>query len=366
MKTIKMILFFLTIILNSCKNNRSNQLVINKDSIKFEKFPKQDKISFNNLIEYVEGTPQEIHVIDSILMIRNGIKGCNFLLYNYSINKKEISKGYIAKGKGPFESIGGSKSGVLKDKIWLYDLSISKVIFLDKKKFILNQTDSLFQEFDLKKQKSTEFYFYGNVSFIDTVNYLGVDKWGSQSKSKMEKNDLILNQEIKGFGEFAVSSNKLNLETIRGAHKCHIYFNYKKNKAVMAYRYSDIIEIYNINSGDCVSIQGPENHDVYFTQDKGAYYFMGKTEDTKKTFVGGTFTNEFIYLIYSGHQRKNKSESDRFKWQTGEYVYVYDWKGNPVRKISLDRRVNSIGVSEDNKTLYSYDLDTGFLINSEI
>ena len=371
MKKIQPLLLFLILVISSCKKNESNLLTINKNAIKFNKFPKEDNVNFSNLFEYKEGVPQEIHIIDSTLAISNERKGANYFLYNYSLKSNKLLKGYVAKGKGPFESIGGGKFGVLKDRIWFYDPSLFKVVFLDKKKFLINNTDSLYQEFNLKKEDTEEYYFYGSVAFIDSLNFLGIHKWGTSSKSKIEKVDLSLNKEIKGFGKYKEVWNNIDISTIRDAHSSSIGFNYKKNKALMAYRYSDVLEIYDINSGKCIATQGPENYDVYFTQDrmeqgKGSYYFMGKTKETKKTFVGSAFTDDFIYLIYSGHKPENRSESDRFKWQTGASIFVYDWNGNPVKKINLDRRINTIGVSNDNETIYSYDLNTGYLIKTNI
>lgn len=361
---VKNILLLLIIVITSCKEDHII-LEINENSTKFNKFLKEEDVGFSNLIEYKKGSPQEIHVIDTTLLIRNRSKGSDYFLYSYSLTNNRLSKGYIAKGKGPFEAIGASKSGILKDKIWIYDVSSYKVIFLDKKRFILNETDSLYEEFKLKKNNSSEFYFYGSLSFIDNLNFLGVSKWGTPSKSKIEKVNLDSGQEIKNFGKYKEIS-KINIETIRDAHTSHIFYNYKRQKVALPYRYSDVLEIYDVNESDCKSIQGPENYNVYFTEEKGSYYHMGKTKKTKKTFISGTYTDDFIYLIYSGHLRENRSESDRFKWSTGKFIFVYDWDGNPVKKINLDRRVSTIGVSNNNKTLYSYDLNTGYLIKASI
>lgn len=362
----KIFLLLLLIIAFSCKNKKNNILIINENSTRFNAFPKEEKVQFNNLIEYKSGNPSEIHVLDSTLVIFNSNKGSDYFLYNFSFKTNTISKGFIAKGKGPFESIGASKMGVLKDKIWLYDRSLFKVIFLNKKKFENNELDLNYQEFSLKKNDLKDYFFYGELSFIDSLNFLGIDKWGSSSQFKIEKVNLNSKSKNIGFGSYKTPSNGLNIGTIKNAYRSHIYFNHKKQKAALPYRYTDVLEIFDINSGEYISTQGPENYDVHFTEEKSTYYYMGKTKETKKTFISGTYTDDFIYLIYSGYIRKNRAESDRFKWITGKYVFVYDWDGNPVKKINLDRRVNSIGVSSDNKTLYSYDLKTGYLMKTNI
>ncbi|MBW6481034.1 MAG: TolB-like 6-bladed beta-propeller domain-containing protein, partial [Bacteroidales bacterium] len=47
-------------------------------------------------------------------------------------------------------------------------------------------------------------------------------------------------------------------------------------------------------------------------------------------------------------------------------IYVYDWNGNPIRKLNFDRQIEGIAVSKDDKTLYAYDVNSGFLIKSDI
>ncbi|WP_186756038.1 BF3164 family lipoprotein [Echinicola salinicaeni] len=55
-------------------------------------------------------------------------------------------------------------------------------------------------------------------------------------------------------------------------------------------------------------------------------------------------SDQFIYALYSG---KNKNEEYRLcKW-----VYVYDWNGNFIKRIELDREVSSITVSENDSYL---------------
>ncbi|MBA7556081.1 hypothetical protein ES705_48779 [subsurface metagenome] len=129
----------------------------------------------------------------------------------------------------------------------------------------------------------------------------------------------------------------------------------------MTYRYTDVIEIFDVKKKTCKTIKGPEGFDVEFdVRNFPGYYFMGKNEKTRKAFVSGTVSDNYIYILYSGCLR------DEENWSYGQSIYIYDWEGNPVKKIILDRSVYTIGVSEDDSRLYSYDLQTGFLIYANI
>src|SRR5690606_2836991 len=87
---------------------------------------------------------------------------------------------------------------------------------------------------------------------------------------------------------------------------------------------------------------------------------MERTEKTRFAFVTGSVTNKYIYLLYSG--KLNLVVNPNF----GRIIYVYDWDGNPIKEIVLDRDIMSLTVSEDDKTLYAYDPNTGFIMESNI
>ena len=50
----------------------------------------------------------------------------------------------------------------------------------------------------------------------------------------------------------------------------------------------------------------------------------------------------------------------------GRSIYVYDWNGNPRRKLILNRLIEGFVVSNDDRTLYAYDANTGFLMQADI
>ena len=87
---------------------------------------------------------------------------------------------------------------------------------------------------------------------------------------------------------------------------------------------------------------------------------MKRTEKTRFAFVNGTVTNKYIYISYSGLLCRDKNS------HYGKCVYVYDWDGNPIRKLVFNRFIEGLVVSDDDKTMYAYDVNTGFIIQSNI
>lgn len=66
-----------------------------------------------------------------------------------------------------------------------------------------------------------------------------------------------------------------------------------------------------------------------------------------------TSTNQYIYGLYIGKtdaELPDTSDLSHFIDYSGE-IHVWDWEGNPIRKILLDQQVFSIAVSPDDKVL---------------
>lgn len=64
-----------------CKDNK---MVLNKNSIIFSKFPREDSITFRNIYEFKEGSAGMLELVDSTLIIFNVAPGSQYFLYNYS------------------------------------------------------------------------------------------------------------------------------------------------------------------------------------------------------------------------------------------------------------------------------------------
>ena len=291
------------------------------------------------------------------------ITGVNatFFFSNYALKNSRLSKGYLSKGNGPNELISGGRAGIVDDKLWIYDVNLKKIVTVDIKNVIANNTFSPSKEYKVKD-------YYSNIVFADSLHFCGDGKLISPSRSKLEKINLISGKKTGNYGEYRKLSSDLKLETIADIYSSITLLKPSGGKIVMGYLYSDLIEIYNVVTGKCMAIQGPEKFDVYFEQkNNSSQYYMGKNMKTRRGFVGGTVTDKYIYMVYSGHKIEDRSKEDRFKFQHGKTVFVYDWEGNPVKKLILDRLIGGcLGVSKDDKTLYSFDENTGYIIKADI
>ena len=322
--------------------------VFNKNSISFSKFPKEDTIIFKNIYEYEEGIAGMLKLVDSTLIIFNVQPGAKKFLNIYSLKSGILSNGYVGKGRGPGEALSPSAIGVNRQRLWLQDITLNKVFTTDIRSITNTNTLVSFNEY------SHENHYY-MIDFKDSLHYFGVGSISSHFK--IQEIDLTSGKVTKEFGKIEKLPENMSLMLFKSIYQSLIFSKPTGDKLVLPYRYLDAIEIFNTETGKGITILGPENYDVkYIPLPHG----MSRTDETRFAFVNGAVTNEYIYLAYSGRTRKDPNSYD------GNYIYIYDWDGNPIRKLILDRYIQGMAVSKYNNTLYAFDINTGFLIQAQI
>ena len=341
------LLLALSLCLVSCK--KEGKIIVSDNTKTFLQFPKEEKIKFKNLVEFIYGNPRKIIINDSTLILGNRASGQEHYLYNYSLNTNKFSKPYASKGRGPGEIMGMASIGIYNDHLWINDFTGKKMMLLDKNKAVLKASASDYKEYSFKNNR------FFDIKLIDNLQCIAT---GSEtSKSKIQILDLTRGEIVKEFGKLKSYSEGFPIHVITKASLTQSYLRPTSDKLVLAYFHTDIIEIFDLNTGKSVALQGPEKFDIDFTVHNNHWF---ENDKTRVTFIGGSVTNDNIYLLYSG---KKFNEEKAFR---GSYVFVYDWNLNPVKKITLDKEVYQICVSEDNKTLYSYDEITGYILNADL
>lgn len=343
--------FLIILNLVACNNN-SDKVILHENILSFSTFPEEINVTFKELFEYELGNPKVIQLVDSTLIIFNYSKAIESFFYNYDLKSNKLSKGYLNKGRSPNESIGGTCTGIIKNNLWVYDVTLKKIFMIDKT-FALNDDFKSFNSYPVKEN------FY-QVALIDSNRYLVCGK--NDSKYKIQEIDFsgkLLNE----FGRFQYIPEDMPLDALKDAYHSFFYLKPSGDKIALSYLYTDVLEIYNTKEPtDNIAVQGPSMVDLNFKVAKReTYNYMEKNNDIKKTFLAGAVTDEYIYLAYSGLSYAEKDEMDYCK-----FVFVYDWEGNPVKKLNLDRRISGLAVSKDNKTIYSFDAYRGFIVKAEI
>ncbi|MFC4871152.1 BF3164 family lipoprotein [Negadavirga shengliensis] len=125
-----------------------------------------------------------------------------------------------------------------------------------------------------------------------------------------------------------------------------------KKKSVMLARPSEAFAILDYSDGNLSLIEDFKgwSSEQIETEESGGIVRAISSEDAKYCFVSGATSEKYIYALYSGNLR---SATEFIDPALANIVYVFDWKGNPVKKLTLDYQVRSIAVDEENQKLYA-------------
>lgn len=340
------LIIIISLCLISCK--KSNQIIISDNIKTFSQFPKEYKIEFEKLVEFKLENPRQIIAIDSTLILGNYARGQKYYLQNYSLSTGKFSNPYIHKGRARNEILGLATMGFLDNYLWLNDFTGKKMMLIDKDKVIKDSIISL-ENTSFKTNRNFRSILIDSLQIIATGN--------KKSKFKVQIIDLTTGNINEEFGELKFFSDELPVHIINQATYSQTLLKPTKDKLVLAYINTDVIEIFDLKTKRSISLQGPEKFDSDFKIYNNVWF---ENEKTRVAFIDGTATNKYIYLLYSG---KNFSNENAYK---GSYLFVYDWKLNPIKKIKLNKEVYQICITNDDKTLYSFDEDSKYIVSANI
>lgn len=319
----------------------------------FDKFQQEGNLSFTNLFEFKKGKPSRIYSIDTTLIICDSDGGKNgTFFYNYSLPNKKLSKGYFKGGRGPDEALTAFSVGIFENTLWSYDISLKRITIINKEKALKQE-----KNINIKQYPKKEFSY--QIDFKDKNTILSVGNL--QSKYKIQEIDLKSEKVIAEYGEFDNIPENVSFESYKSSNDCFILAKPSGKKAVISYRYKDEIEIFDTENHESIAIKGPEGFDADLDLLKiGNGNQAIRNRKTRFAFFNGVATDKYIYLLYSGNGHKSEFRD------YCNTVYVFDWEGKPVRKITLNKYVLCLTVSKDDSVMYAYDPYTGQIVQGQI
>ncbi|MFC3560508.1 BF3164 family lipoprotein [Pedobacter jamesrossensis] len=285
---------------------------------------------------------------DDFIVLRNDDLKQDSLFLQYSLTGK-LEKKYVQQGTKQGMAYAAMSSGIVDNKIWFHDLALSKVVIIDPKSSSNAKSEFKLKDFAYSTQLVNENTlltsgFYHSTYLLEYLNL---------SSGKVEKQ----------IGQFIPPDKKIPFFNWKAAYESFLFLRPNREKAVLAGRYSDNIEIFDLVKKSKLSISGPENFEPDFkpaTDSISNDYKISFTKKSKIANTGGFVTEKYIYLLYAGIEFLNVDWIGH-----SDVIHVFDWNGKPIERIKLDKKVKSIAVSKDDKILYTVDGTTGKITKTE-
>lgn len=317
----------------------------------FEAFPVEKKLNEIELRKIDEFTPDFIDLHnDSILYFvsANGDKGYHFALYQ--LTEKTFLHPQLPTGRKEGQSLSFHSYGFENNYLWVYDVNKEKIIFsgLDS---IRDTSSNHF----IKELPAPGHYY--SVQLLNNTTLLTSGNYDAKDDYKIATMNLMNGQTTNQMTPYASDSSAPFNRAQKMAYESFLFVRPSKDKCVLASRFTDRIEIIDLNSQKSIIVKGPEGFDpeMKVVNGRDARKISIHGPNTRQAFVRGEVTNNFIYLLYSGNVNGTKHLF------YGKYIYVYDWAGNPVQRLELGNDVKDFAVSHNDSLLYTYNPMSKFI-----
>lgn len=309
----------LIFILSSCSDkNKSETFSFNKS---------ENATSTTLLLDssVIMNYPYRIAKNDSLLFILDLSAPENFV-HLFSYPELKHYKSFCKRGKGPEEFISISNIQLDDDSLYVYNTQ-NKIYVYSLHNLLSND-----MTYAKRIELSTEYgYLLGGIKQNKRFYF--------PSYSGIVNNKIL---EFDMDGQFLSAFGELNLLDKNSSVESVTYQGWSSvldgdgDILVTATQYGNVIDIYT--DKEQVTIRGKEGDPVF--KDVGGY----PDHDGINGFSDIVVKDEYIYALFNGRQMKDEHEGE----QGGDKLYIYDYKGNPIKEVILDKRFVSIYVDENN------------------
>lgn len=344
-------IFLIFTLLNSCISSEKEKM---KKHLFDNYFPNNIKIDFTNDVKIDGALIRQIFPYNDNLIFHDLNVTKNHFFHQYSFKEKKIISSYIKKGTKNGESLGGFKSGIYNSNtIWLHDLPLRKLVMAKISNTTIKKDTSEFNQIKLP-------HHYYSVQMLDSITLFGFGSNNTKDKLQLLKLNSLKN-EINLFDTFTNCPNNIPYYAWKKAYEGILYAKPNNEKLVVAYIYTDKIEIFDLKTNKSILVNGPENFEPDFTPImKYGFQDIILEKKTKFGFVNGFTTDKYIYLLYSGKSIFGKNAD-----QTN-FIYVYDWSGKPIELLHFKQNISAFAILNNDSEIYAFEPLSQFLLKAKI
>jgi|GEM_PF-2771785 len=277
----------------------------------------------------------EMQYIDSILLV-NEFPNPWHCMKIVNLRTREVFP-FAEKGRGP-----GQMNGQAVD--YSLDYKNRELYIMDKKNYYIFSLDSI-----LKHHTSTRELKYfsvkpNNEHFMRPVYNGGRIIGGMYDKQfgvfDIKHDTIIKKGDYQEGGPMAWQSFYLS----HPSQDIVAYFNYLSAGMGLL----DLTVDFNINVVEILADKSNAG-----TQVEGNTLITNPIKGAKNGHVAACASNQFIYVLYSGKEINQSSLESLTSSFLSNRVYVFDWKGKPVKYYDLDCNVRSIAVDTKDEIIYA-------------
>lgn len=331
-----LIIVIVSCLITSCSGRKAGKADFNEQSFRETSHLSNGEIYKNDSL--FAGNPRWIRFHpDSFLILQD--MGTPKLVKIIDLKSNKVQE-VAPHGRGPGETVTAWGIDIVDNDLYVFDGQMRKVIVYapnNERKFQITK------EFKLDERHTTSFY------------PLSKDLLVCLSDNGEKERLTLLNMEgkiVKKMGDYPPLLNSNGIASDNNIFYSMITGIPNGDKIVLACTSTDVLEIYNTETGLIRRIQGPVGIQLTVTKKNIGIGYMLHTDPRYATYgMADANANEF-WVEYSGY----KAESE-IRPSTGDLypkrIFCFDWEGNPIRILEFDYPVITFDVDWNNKILYS-------------
>lgn len=344
-KKISILSTLLLLIFSNCSNKKE---YFAGDIIYFNNFPSIDSL-YGNKIELSGIYTDNMLVYDSLILF-SAQQYPDFHYYVFSLNSGNQLGSFCRKGEGPQDYIvlGDTKQFTIENKaikLWTRDVMKEKLQLLDLTKSIANNETVI--DTIISGHWKGEFNRPFSFAFVLKDNLIAM-----KNQPEIISNDGLTYLPGSYFLYNTTDPNPIQKFTLYNypvINPQYTFDNYlhsidrikpDNTKIAMGMSLLSQINILDIKSGKLIGIRTSGTPDFKDLEKK--------TTEIKFYYSDICIDNEYIYGLYS-----NKIFNDQNYPFVSNEVHVFDWEGNAIRKLILDREFDRIALDPVKKKLYA-------------
>lgn len=338
----KLILLVLIGIVSSCSQN---------DETTYN----MSKLRFSKIFKYEHGRVNRLYLVDSsTIILRNpdGIR--DHFMHQYSLINHELVEKHFKGGRHKNEIMGSVANGLTANYLWMFDISLRKVVIRDLSKF-LSDSSSLVEYEIPEYYYSFQLHPNGKEAYVAGAHE-------TYRLSIIQKINLFPYEIVDSAGLIMGRPKEMPLSSWKYAHEGFLFQRPDGDHLALANRFTDKVEFFNMKDQVNAVFHGPDSIDVRFevVRFPDGRYGISRNEQTKFAYLDAVATNNKLYLLYSGNLHDSKY------LDFGKHIHVLNWHGELEKIYKLPKYVSSITVTSDDKTLYAFEPDSKYIVRADL
>ncbi len=302
---------------------------------------KADKLDLGLLL-----SPIQIFFHDSLLFVSAANQSYNVKVFDTNKDNEPIGE-IFENGMGPSETLSVFNLIFLEDgTVWVHDVVST---FMKRFLFDIKNDAIIIEEIE-------------SMAFMNPILssvYLRNDQFYTTTQAIVPFSRFLVysqdGDEMSGVGNYPDYGIEMPPMVAVDVFSAQLISNPQMNKMALAYEYTDLIELYDVEGNLLKRIHGPHQFvpDFDIGDRSGTPYMKRVFNKTQHAYKSLAASEDLIFLLYANGKTVKPGEGEASIHY--DKILAIDWEGNPLAFYELDHAVTSIAVDWKKRIVYGLD-----------